>query len=212
MPWYKMASEFQTPYDDIYNAHSSVSNVQAFDQNHNILVCLAHDTVLLDIMPIFYENPRKDINGWRERGLKDKCHGVGWARFLSMESRHRIHWSKAFGDMISRGITCHSKRPWKPLLSDNWQCSLLCWRLFWLFLGGEDSKVRNFNPRALVSPVEDISWWIYMQPSAREALLYYTMTSYSAMCGNCRVFGKTSLRCNITSFADRISKVLKYAT
>lgn len=77
MPWYKMASEFQTPYDDIYNAHSSVSNVQAFDPNHNILVCLAYDTVLLDIMPIFYENPRKDINKWRERGLKDKCHGVG---------------------------------------------------------------------------------------------------------------------------------------
>lgn len=39
-PWQMMASEFPTPYHDIYDVHSSVSNVQAFDPNHDILICL----------------------------------------------------------------------------------------------------------------------------------------------------------------------------
>lgn len=65
-----MASEFPTPYHGIHDAHSSASDVQAFDPNHDILVSLEHDTILLDIMPIFNENPTKDINGWRGKGLE----------------------------------------------------------------------------------------------------------------------------------------------
>ncbi|KAJ6137346.1 hypothetical protein N7471_003832 [Penicillium samsonianum] len=73
-PWYKMAGEFPTAYHDIHESRASVSKMQALDQNDDILVCLAHDAILLDVMPIFNEDPKKDINGWRERGLKDKCH------------------------------------------------------------------------------------------------------------------------------------------
>lgn len=76
-PWYKMAGDFPTAYHDIHEARASVSKMQALDQNDDILVCLAHDAVLLDVMPIFNEDPKKDINGWRESGLKEKCHW-GW--------------------------------------------------------------------------------------------------------------------------------------
>ncbi|OQE02901.1 hypothetical protein PENVUL_c037G08097 [Penicillium vulpinum] len=85
-PWYKMASEFPTAYHDIDEARTSVSKMQALDQNDDILVCLAHDAVLLDVMPIFNVSPNEDINGWRERGLKDKCHW-GWLSEVPIDGR-----------------------------------------------------------------------------------------------------------------------------
>ncbi|KAJ5385600.1 hypothetical protein N7517_003511 [Penicillium concentricum] len=85
-PWYKMAGEFPTAYHDIDEARESVSKMGALDQNDDILVCLAHDAVLLDVMPIFNEDPKKDINGWRERGLKDKCHW-GWLREIPIDGK-----------------------------------------------------------------------------------------------------------------------------
>ncbi|CAI7607627.1 unnamed protein product [Penicillium glandicola] len=82
-PWYEMASG---AYVDVHEARESVSKMQAFDQNDDILVCLAHDGVLLDVLSIFNEDPKKDINDWRERGLKEKCHW-GWLSEIPIDGK-----------------------------------------------------------------------------------------------------------------------------
>jgi hypothetical protein len=42
-----------------------------------VLVCLSHDTSLVDLLPTFNDSPEKDLNKWKEQGLKEKCHW-GW--------------------------------------------------------------------------------------------------------------------------------------
>lgn len=58
-PLYKMAGEFPTAYHDIHEARASVSKMQALDQNDDILVCLAHDAILLDVMQYLTRTPRR---------------------------------------------------------------------------------------------------------------------------------------------------------
>lgn len=76
-PWYKMASKEPTAYKDFEIARSSVLKMQALDQDDHILVCLAHDAGLLDALPLFNKSPQANINDWKSRGMKEKCHW-GW--------------------------------------------------------------------------------------------------------------------------------------
>ncbi|KAJ5937119.1 hypothetical protein N7466_003569 [Penicillium verhagenii] len=85
-PWYKMASQFPTAYHDFELARSSVLKMQALDQDDNILVCLAHDAILLDTFPLFNKSPEADMNNWKSRGMKEKCHW-GWLNDIAFDGK-----------------------------------------------------------------------------------------------------------------------------
>lgn len=85
-PWYKMASEYPTVYKDYEIAKSSVLKMQALDQDDNVLVCLAHDAILLDTLPLFNKSPGENMNDWKIRGMKEKCHW-GWLNDVSIDGK-----------------------------------------------------------------------------------------------------------------------------
>lgn len=81
-----MRADHPTVYPDIVNAQASVDKMQALDQNENILVCIAHDAVLLDYLPVFNKNPDQEINGWKKDGVKQKSHW-GWMRDIPIDGQ-----------------------------------------------------------------------------------------------------------------------------
>ncbi|CAI7627100.1 hypothetical protein PCG10_002394 [Penicillium crustosum] len=85
-PWYNMRAEYPTVYPDFEDARASVAKMQSLDQNENVLVCIAHDAVLLDYLPIFNKNPGQDINGWKGDCIKEKCHW-GWMREIAVDGQ-----------------------------------------------------------------------------------------------------------------------------
>ncbi|GLI81959.1 hypothetical protein PoHVEF18_010356 [Penicillium ochrochloron] len=86
IPWYNMASKIPTVYKEFEIARSSVLKMQVLDQDENILVCLAHDAILLDAMPLFNKTPEADINNWKIQGLKEKCHW-GWLNDVPIDEK-----------------------------------------------------------------------------------------------------------------------------
>ncbi|KAJ5777889.1 hypothetical protein N7520_001135 [Penicillium odoratum] len=85
-PWYNMRAEFPSAYPDFEVARASVLKLQSMDKNENILVCIAHDAVLLDYLPVFNKSPGQDINGWKSDGVKEKCHW-GWMKDIPVDGQ-----------------------------------------------------------------------------------------------------------------------------
>lgn len=59
---------------DIDQAKRTIEKVQAFDAADNVMVILAHDGALFDVLEYF----PKSANAWKEKGWKEK----GRWRFL----------------------------------------------------------------------------------------------------------------------------------
>ncbi|KAJ5692668.1 hypothetical protein N7462_002091 [Penicillium macrosclerotiorum] len=77
-PFYQLSTHEHSTYKDPATAVVTTEGMQKyFDADPNIMVCLAHDTALLDHLPIFNHQPEKDINDWKNQGLKERCHW-GW--------------------------------------------------------------------------------------------------------------------------------------
>ncbi|KAL0944516.1 metallo-beta-lactamase superfamily protein [Colletotrichum truncatum] len=72
--WYKLPEGRHTVYTDLEVAADSVSKMSELDVMDNVMVCLAHDSSLLDIMPVFNKQPGKDINKWKSEGWKAKTY------------------------------------------------------------------------------------------------------------------------------------------
>ncbi|EGX88114.1 Beta-lactamase-like protein [Cordyceps militaris CM01] len=53
-------------------AQSSVDKVKILDAQENVLVCLAHDGALMEVLPLYNDNVKADVNDWKERGYKEK--------------------------------------------------------------------------------------------------------------------------------------------
>jgi hypothetical protein len=47
-----------------------------FDADPNIFVMIAHDGALLDVLPLFNDQPEKDLGNWAMMGWKE---AVKWA-------------------------------------------------------------------------------------------------------------------------------------
>ncbi|KAK1989212.1 metallo-beta-lactamase superfamily protein [Colletotrichum cereale] len=70
-PWYQLPRSGKHPiYTDFDLATDSVSKMRALDVRDNIMVCIAHDASLLDVLPVFNKQPNEDINEWKRKGYK----------------------------------------------------------------------------------------------------------------------------------------------
>lgn len=87
-PFYQLSSHAQSTYKYPDVAVETTRKMQDyFDADPNVFICLAHDTALLDHLPIFNDDPHKDINNWKGEGLKEKCHW-GWLGELPRYDEH----------------------------------------------------------------------------------------------------------------------------
>lgn len=77
-PFYKLSTHQFSTYKDPATAIVTTEKMQRYvDSDPNVLVCLAHDVALLHHLPIFNDDPTKDLNDWKQRGMKERCHW-GW--------------------------------------------------------------------------------------------------------------------------------------
>ncbi|KAL1894029.1 hypothetical protein Sste5346_006171 [Sporothrix stenoceras] len=77
-PFYKLSTHTKSTYKDPQTAIVTTFGLQEyFDADPNVLVLLAHDTSLVEVLPVFNVNPEKDLNNWHADGMKEKCHW-GW--------------------------------------------------------------------------------------------------------------------------------------
>ncbi|TDZ32328.1 Cytochrome P450 monooxygenase andK [Colletotrichum spinosum] len=70
-PWYKLPVGEHTVYTDLQQAATSVSRMSELDVRDDVMVCLAHDASLLGVLPVFNNQPERDINEWRKEGWKE---------------------------------------------------------------------------------------------------------------------------------------------
>jgi glyoxylase-like metal-dependent hydrolase (beta-lactamase superfamily II) len=80
-PFFEVTSFAQSAYLDREQAAQSIRELQRFDEHPNVLVCIAHDPTLINVLPFLNDQPDKDLNGWQEAGLKEKAQW-GWLNEL----------------------------------------------------------------------------------------------------------------------------------
>jgi glyoxylase-like metal-dependent hydrolase (beta-lactamase superfamily II) len=80
-PFYEVTDHPKSAYIDPPVAAESVRKMQEFDDSPDVLVCIAHDPVLLEVLPTLNQDPGKDLNVWKEQGWKETCHW-GWLNEL----------------------------------------------------------------------------------------------------------------------------------
>lgn len=78
-PFYKASSAPGSVYSFPDVANQSIEKLKEFDANENILVCMAHDTSLFEVLPTLNSGNKDTINDWKERGWKES---LRW-RFLN---------------------------------------------------------------------------------------------------------------------------------
>ena len=47
--------------------------MQVFDASPDVLICVAHDPTLLEVLPTLNLDPKESLNEWKERGWKEQC-------------------------------------------------------------------------------------------------------------------------------------------
>lgn len=86
-PWYQLPrGKKHTVYTDIDQATDSVSKMRELDVEDNVMVCIAHDASLLDVLPVFNSQPDKDINDWKKEGWKATTYW-SWLNEVSVEGK-----------------------------------------------------------------------------------------------------------------------------
>ncbi|KGQ05143.1 hypothetical protein BBAD15_g9601 [Beauveria bassiana D1-5] len=71
-PFYDVTRNPQGIYELADLAQESVDKVKALDAQDNVLICLAHDVALVDILPLYNNDASADINDWKDCGYKEK--------------------------------------------------------------------------------------------------------------------------------------------
>jgi glyoxylase-like metal-dependent hydrolase (beta-lactamase superfamily II) len=85
-PFFEVTSFAQSAYLDREQAAQSIKALQRFDEHPNVLVCIAHDPTLIKILTVLNNEPEKDLNGWKEAGLKEKAMW-GWLNELPRDGK-----------------------------------------------------------------------------------------------------------------------------
>ena len=78
-PYYTASKAAGSAYVDPEVANESIQALKAFDASDDVLICLAHDPGLFEVLPLLNDGPRNEINGWKEKGYKEM---LRW-RFLN---------------------------------------------------------------------------------------------------------------------------------
>ena len=60
------------------DALTTVSKMQLFDASPDVLVIIAHDASLLDVLPFY---PKGELTGWEKREMEDNLKAVGLGGF-----------------------------------------------------------------------------------------------------------------------------------
>jgi hypothetical protein len=55
--------------EDLSKAHDTLEKLKAFDGRDDVLIVIAHDSSLLDVMDFF----PKDMNGWKDQNWAEKA-------------------------------------------------------------------------------------------------------------------------------------------
>ncbi|KAH6970719.1 beta-lactamase-like protein [Ilyonectria sp. MPI-CAGE-AT-0026] len=71
-PFYNISREPGSAYSFGDVAQSSVNMLQALDAHPGVFICLAHDDVLFNILPLLNHEPTADINDWKVLGYKER--------------------------------------------------------------------------------------------------------------------------------------------
>ena len=85
-PFYRISDHPKAAYIDPPLARASVSKMQPFDDSPNVLVCIAHDPTLLEVLPTLNKYPEKDLRDWKKEGWKERCHW-GWLNQLPRDGK-----------------------------------------------------------------------------------------------------------------------------
>ncbi|KAF7547021.1 hypothetical protein G7046_g9138 [Stylonectria norvegica] len=72
-PFFQLAAGELSTFLDMKSATQSVSGMREFEESPDVLVCISHDMVLLDILPLLNNQPDADINDWKARGYKESA-------------------------------------------------------------------------------------------------------------------------------------------
>ena len=64
----------------------SIRAMQDFDASPDVLVCIAHDPTLINILPYLNCQPNEDLNDWKARGYKERLLW-GWLNELPREGK-----------------------------------------------------------------------------------------------------------------------------
>ena len=70
-PWYTASKAEGSAYVDPDTANRSITSLQAFDADPNVLVCLAHDPGLFEILPLLNYDSTCSLNDWEIKGYKN---------------------------------------------------------------------------------------------------------------------------------------------
>lgn len=106
-PFFRLSTHEHSSYKDPALASETLLKMQEyFDTNPNIFVCIAHDPCLLVHLPTFNREPSLDLNGWKEKAWKEKCHW-GWLSELPIYAKD--------GSMIGMGMRE------KPIVEGVWR-------------------------------------------------------------------------------------------
>jgi hypothetical protein len=85
-PFFEVTSFAQSAYLDRDQAAQSIKELQRFDEHPDVLVCIAHDPTLIKVLPFLNNAPHRDLNSWKEEGLKEKAMW-GWLNELPREGK-----------------------------------------------------------------------------------------------------------------------------
>lgn len=80
-PFFEVTSLPQSAYLDRVAAAASIKELQRFDEHPDVLVCIAHDPTLVKVLPFLNDEPDRDLNNWKQQGLKEKAQW-GWLNEL----------------------------------------------------------------------------------------------------------------------------------
>lgn len=64
----------------------SIKAMQEFDASPDVLICIAHDPILLKVLPMLNEQPNRDLNDWRAKGYKERLLW-GWLNELPRDGK-----------------------------------------------------------------------------------------------------------------------------
>ena len=60
--------------------------MQDFDASEDVLVCLAHDPTILEVLPMLNDDKDRDVNDWKAQGWKEKLLW-GWLNHLPRDGK-----------------------------------------------------------------------------------------------------------------------------
>jgi hypothetical protein len=85
-PFFDLSKHELTVFADNAAGVKSVASMQEFEESEDVLVAIAHDTVLTKILPLLNKDPKADINDWKAMDLKEQARWF-WLNELPKDGR-----------------------------------------------------------------------------------------------------------------------------